>query len=96
MGINLFFKDLKKEICEQTGLIFKDENILKDEDELIERIKEIMKRIIRLDSYLQQSSMSPPLCLLQQSEIRQIPQSSHQEEVTCSKPSYMQSFESLF
>jgi hypothetical protein len=54
---------LKKEICEQTEQIFKNENLLSNDVNLIERIKEVMKRIIRLDSYLQQSTV--PISKLQ-------------------------------
>ena len=50
--------ELKKEVCQQTEHIFKNENILKDDEDMIERIKDIMKRIIRIDSYLQQASTS--------------------------------------
>ena len=37
--------------------MFKSETILKDEPCVVEKMKDMMKRIIKLDSYLQQSSM---------------------------------------
>jgi hypothetical protein len=40
--------------------MFKSDNLLKDEPCLVEKMKDMMKRIIKLDSYLQQSSSQSP------------------------------------
>lgn len=43
-------------MCDQTEILFKNDALLKEEPDLIENMKEMMKRIIKLDSYLQHSS----------------------------------------
>jgi len=50
-------KELKKEVCDNTEIIFKNEEILKQEPNMVEKMKEMMKRIIKLDSFLQRSSI---------------------------------------
>lgn len=54
-------KELKKEVCDQTESLFQNDSLLKEEPDLIEKMKETMKRIIKLDSYLQHSSSSSPM-----------------------------------
>ena len=46
---------MKKEICDQTEVLLRNEHILKNDTISIDKLKEIMKRVLRLDSYLQQS-----------------------------------------
>ena len=84
------YKALKKEVLEHTELIFKNENILKDDENLIERIKGIMKRIIRLDSYLKQSTALPTPPVKKHVHIEEKP------NFMPDKPAFMESFESLF
>ena len=46
---------MKKEICEQTEVLLRNDHILKNDKISIDQLKDIMKRVLRLDSYLQQS-----------------------------------------
>ena len=46
---------MKKEICDQTEVLLRNEHILKNDTTSIDQLKDIMKRILRLDTYLQQS-----------------------------------------
>ena len=50
--IFFFFKEIIKEICEQTDLMFKY-NILAGNEEMSNLLKDLMKRIIRLDAFVQ-------------------------------------------
>ncbi|CAF0715881.1 unnamed protein product [Brachionus calyciflorus] len=54
-------QDIKREICNKTQFIFDNENKIKIESSFIDRIKDVMKRIIRLDTFLQQSTYLPKL-----------------------------------
>lgn len=71
-------------MCQQTEHIFKNENILTDDEDMMERIKDIMKRIIRIDSYLQQQASTSKV------EVAPLLPPIHE------KPQYMESFESMF
>ena len=51
----LLFQELKKEISERTECLFKKESVLMSDESLIDRMRSTMKRIMRLDSYIQQS-----------------------------------------
>lgn len=51
-------KDIKREIYNQTNLLFKNEHNLKIESSLIDQIKDLMKRILRIDAFVQQSTLT--------------------------------------
>ncbi|RNA32576.1 hypothetical protein BpHYR1_038702 [Brachionus plicatilis] len=50
-------EDIKREICDQTNLVFKNDYNLVIESNLIDQMKDLMRRIIRIDSFIQQSTL---------------------------------------